>query len=100
MFWTRWYAPHPFLDLRVLQAGQCCGRDLIGVAFAVGGYSTIVLIEYAQADAGFSPTIASWVVGMRVLALVIAIPVTGFAVLKRKLSARVALGVGGTIYIV
>jgi DHA2 family multidrug resistance protein len=100
VFWTRWYAPHPFLDLRVLKLGNVAVATVIGVAFAVSGYSTMVFIEYAQADAGFSPTIASWVVGMRAFALVIAIPLTGFAVLKRKLSARVALGVGGLIYIV
>jgi len=37
---------------------------------------------------------------MRVLALVIAVPATGYAVLRHKLSARAAVGVGGLIYII
>jgi DHA2 family multidrug resistance protein len=97
--WKRFFAPHPFLDLRVFALRNVGPGILIATFFAVGGYATTELIAFAQADAGFSPTIASWVVGMRVIAIALTVPAIGLMVLSRRVAARTALGIGGTLYI-
>jgi DHA2 family multidrug resistance protein len=97
--WKRFFAPHPFLDVRVFELRNVAPGLMIALFFALGGYSTTELIQFAQSDAGFSPTIASWVVGMRVIAIAVAVPAIGLAVLARRVTARTALGVGGILYI-
>jgi MFS transporter, DHA2 family, multidrug resistance protein len=99
VFWKRRYAPHPFVDLRVLEQRNVAAGITIALIFALGGYSTTVLIQFAQAGAGFSPTIAAWVVGMRVITIALAVPAIGLAVLARRVSARAALGLGGLLYV-
>lgn len=97
--WQRRYAPHPFLDLRILaNVNVAAGTSIAGV-LALAGYSTTILLQYAQADAGFSPTEAGWVIGMRVLTIAVAVPAVGLAVLARRINARVAFMSASALYV-
>jgi DHA2 family multidrug resistance protein len=97
--WKRRYASHPFLDLRVLaNVNVAVGTTIAGI-LALAGYSTTILLQYAQADAGFSPTEAGWVIGMRVLMIAVAVPAVGLAVLARWINARVAFMTASALYV-
>jgi MFS transporter, DHA2 family, multidrug resistance protein len=98
--WMRFFAPHPVLDLRVFSLRNVAPGIMIALLFALGGYSTTEMIAFAQSDGGFSPTIASWLVGMRVIAIAVAVPAIGLLVLAQRIAARTALAVGGTLYLV
>ena len=97
--WKRRYAAHPFLDLRVLANVNVAVGTTIAAILALAGYATTILLQYAQAAAGFSPTEAGWVIGMRVLTIAVAVPAIGLAVLARWVNARVAFITASALYV-
>lgn len=99
VLWKKRYAPHPFVDLRILSIVNVSAGVTIAAILALAGYATTILIQYAQAEAGFSPTEAGWMVGMRVLVITVAVPAIGLAVLARWVNARVAFITASALYV-
>jgi DHA2 family multidrug resistance protein len=97
--WERKLAPHPLFDVRILKRRDVALGGAIAVFLAIAGYSTTLFVQYAQADAGFSPTEAGLVVGGRIVGIVIGVFAIGTAVLRGWTTARSAIALGGVVYL-
>ncbi|HYZ17455.1 MAG TPA: hypothetical protein VE591_13685, partial [Candidatus Acidoferrum sp.] len=98
-YWQRSAGRHPFIDVRILGNRNLVVGLAISAILNLAGYSTTLLIQYAQLDAGFSPTEAGIVVGVRIAGIALGVFATGALVIRGLTTPRTAFVVGTVAYL-